>query len=99
MTPKAYDEHYYRRWYHDPARRVIKPCGTQMRLRSMKCLAVAVDLRVPVEHAHEMAGARASLADDHEALALADCIGGLQSVKSQAPHPKLQRTPNVQVPT
>ncbi len=25
--PKAYDEEYFRRWYHDPARRVIKPAA------------------------------------------------------------------------
>jgi hypothetical protein len=29
---------------------------------------------------------------------LADWIGGLSSVKSQAPNPKLQRPPNVQIP-
>lgn len=27
MSPKAYDEHYYRRWYRDPARRVIRPAA------------------------------------------------------------------------
>ena len=30
--PKAYDEEYYRLWYHDPARRVIKPAAVARKI-------------------------------------------------------------------
>ena len=30
---KAYDEEYYRRWYHDPDRRVIKPAAVARKVR------------------------------------------------------------------
>lgn len=42
MTPKAYDEHYYRRWYHDPARRVIKPAAVARKVRLVTGIAEAL---------------------------------------------------------
>jgi len=32
-APKVYDEAYYRRWYHDPARRVITPAAVARKVR------------------------------------------------------------------
>lgn len=39
MSPKAYDEHYYRRWYHDPARRVITPAAVARKVHLVTAIA------------------------------------------------------------
>lgn len=38
-APKAYDEAYYRRWYHDPARRVITPAAVARKVHLVTAIA------------------------------------------------------------
>jgi SAM-dependent methyltransferase len=42
VSPKAYDEHYYRRWYHDPSRRVITPAAVARKVRLVTGIAEAL---------------------------------------------------------
>jgi SAM-dependent methyltransferase len=37
--PKAYDEEYYQRWYHDPSRRVIKPAAVARKVHLVMGIA------------------------------------------------------------
>lgn len=37
--PKSYDEAYYRRWYHDPERRVIKPAAVARKVHLVMGIA------------------------------------------------------------
>jgi SAM-dependent methyltransferase len=39
---KAYDAEYYRRWYHDPGRRVIKPAAVARKVRLVTGIAEAL---------------------------------------------------------
>lgn len=39
---KAYDAHYYARWYHDPARRVITPAAVARKVRLVVGIAEAL---------------------------------------------------------
>lgn len=39
MSTKSYDEAYYRRWYHDPERRVITPAAVERKVRLVTGIA------------------------------------------------------------
>jgi len=41
-APKAYDEAYYRRWYHDPRRRVITPAAVARKVDLVVSIAEAL---------------------------------------------------------
>jgi SAM-dependent methyltransferase len=41
-TAKAYDEEYFRRWYHDPARRVITPAAVARKVALVVGIAEAL---------------------------------------------------------
>lgn len=42
MSGKAYDEAYYRRWYHDPSRRVITPAAVARKVHLTVAIAEAL---------------------------------------------------------